>query len=100
LVAASGETFGLRPRVAVAFFAAALVALALAAFMAAHYSALEKMRLELTPEVLTQKSREIITRLGYPGHPADSAFGLNYDNDFQQFVEKKGGPKSGLQCHF
>lgn len=90
LVAASGETFGLRPRVAVAFFAAALVALALATFMAAHYSALEKMRLELTPEVLTQKSREIITRLGYPGHPADRAFGLNYDNDFQEFVEKKG----------
>src|SRR3984957_3877274 len=55
LVAASGETFGLRPRVAIAFFAAALVALALATFMAAHYSALEKMRLELTPEVLTQK---------------------------------------------
>ena len=56
--------------------------------MAAHYSALEKMRLELTPEVLTQKAREIITRLGYPEHPADSAFGLNYDNDFQEFVEK------------
>jgi serine/threonine-protein kinase len=50
------------------------------------------MRLEQTPEVLTQKSREIIARLGYEGRPADSAFSLRTDNDFQDYVEKNDKP--------
>ncbi len=50
------------------------------------------MGLEQTPEVLTQKSHEIIARLGYAGRPADSAFGLRYDADFQDYVEKNDKP--------
>ena len=93
LVAASGETFGLRPRIAVACFAAVLLALGVVTYLSAHCSALEKMRLEMTPEVLTQKAREIIARLGYAERPADSAFGLDYDGDFQDYVEKNDKPR-------
>src|ERR1700733_4876795 len=75
LVAASGEKTGLRPRVAVVCLAAVLLGLAVVAYLSIHYSALEKMGLELTPEVLTQKSHEIIARLGYGGGPGDSALG-------------------------
>jgi predicted Ser/Thr protein kinase len=92
LVAASGETSGLHPRIAVACLAAVLLALALAAYLSIHYSALERMRLELTPEVLTQKAREITTRLGYPERAADSAHDLDYDGDFQEYVEKNDKP--------
>jgi predicted Ser/Thr protein kinase len=88
LVAASGEKAGLRPRVAIACLGAVLIGLAVVAYLSVHYSALEKMGLELTPEVLTQKSHEIIARLGYAGRPADSAFSLRYNNDFQDYVEK------------
>ena len=93
LVAASGETSGLRPRVAVACMAAVLLALGLCTFLGIHYSALGKMRLDLTPEVLAQKAREINARLGYPERPADSAFGLDYDGDFQEYVEKNDKPR-------
>jgi serine/threonine-protein kinase len=93
MVAAAGETAGLRPRIAVACLAAVLLALGLVTVLSVHYSALEKMRLELTPEVLTQKSREIIARLGYPERPVDSAFGLDYDDDFQDYVEKNDKPR-------
>jgi predicted Ser/Thr protein kinase len=95
LVAASGEKAGLRPRVAVACFGFVLVALGVGTYLATRYSALERMRLELTPEVLTQKAREIVARLGYPGRPVDSAFGLDYDYDFLESVEKaeKAGTK-------
>src|SRR5271155_422014 len=55
MVAASGETAGLRPRAAAVCFVAVLLALGLVTYLAIHYSALEKMGLELTPEVLTQK---------------------------------------------
>ena len=92
LVAASGESAGLRPRSAVICLAAVLLGLAVVTYLSIHYSALEKMGLEQTPEVLTQKSHEIIARLGYGGRPADSAFGLDYDGDFQDYVEKNDKP--------
>jgi serine/threonine protein kinase len=92
LVAASGESAGLRPRSAVLCLVAVLLGLAMVTYFSIHYSALEKMGLEQTPEVLTQKSHEIIARLGYPGRPADSAFGLRDDDDFQDYVEKNDKP--------
>ena len=92
MVAASGETVGLRPRVAVLCFASVLIGLSLALYLAIHYSALGKMQLEQTPEVLTQKAHEIIARLGYAGRPIDSAYGLYNDGDFQEYVEKNDKP--------
>ena len=88
LVAASGETAGLRPRAAVICMAAALLGLAIVVYLSMHYSAFEKMGLELTPEVLTQKAHEVVARLGYEGRPTDSAYGLDLDGDFQDYVEK------------
>jgi serine/threonine-protein kinase len=92
LVAASGETAGLRPGIAVICLAAVLLGLAVVIYLSIRYSALEKMGLELTPEVLTQKSREIVARLGYGGRPADSAFSLRLDGDFKDYVEKNDKP--------
>jgi len=88
LVAASGETTGLRPRLAVVCFAAVLAGLAIGMYLSIRYSGLEKMHLEQPPEVLTQKAREITTRLGYADRPADSAFGFDYNTDFRDYVEK------------
>jgi serine/threonine protein kinase len=92
LVAASGESAGLRPRSAVICLAVVLLGLALVTYLSIHDSALDKMGLEQTPEVLTQKSHEIIASLGYEGRPADSAFGLHDDDDFQDYVEKNDKP--------
>jgi serine/threonine-protein kinase len=92
LVAASGETAGLRPRIAVICLAAVLIGLGVVTYLSIRYSALEKMGLEQTPEVLTQRSREIIARLGYEGRPADSAYSLRFDGDFQDYVEKNDKP--------
>ena len=92
MVAAAGESAGLRPRVAMVCLAAVLLGLAISVYLSIHYSALEKMGLELTPEVLTQKSHEMIARLEYGGRPADSAYSLSYDSDFQSYVEKNDKP--------
>jgi hypothetical protein len=93
MVAASGETAGLRPQVAVICFAAVLVALAIVAFLGVHYSGLDRMHLEQTPEVLAQKAREIEARLGYPDRPVDSAYAFDYDGDLQDYVEKNDKPR-------
>jgi serine/threonine protein kinase len=92
LVAASGESAGLRPRSAVTCLAAVLLGLALVIYFSIHSSALDKMGLEQTPEVLAQKSREIIAHLGYAGRPADSAYGLRDNSDFRDYVEKNDKP--------
>ena len=62
-------------------------------YLSIRYSAYEKMGLELTPEVLTQKSHEIISYLGYPARPTDTGHGLRIDNDFQDSVEKNDKPR-------
>jgi len=93
MVAASGETAGLGPRLAVACLTAVLAGLVLVSYLAVRYNGLAKMQLELTPEVLTQKSREIIARLGYAEHPEDSASDLYYQGDFQEYVEKNDKPR-------
>jgi serine/threonine-protein kinase len=93
LVAASGETAGLRPRIAVLCMAAVLVGLGLAVYLTIRYSALEKIKLEQPPEVLAQKGREIIGRLGYEGRPLDSAYGFYNNDDFVEYVEKNDKPR-------
>jgi hypothetical protein len=92
MVAASGETAGLRPRAAVACLASVLLALSLVAFLGIRYSGLGKMGIDLTPEILAQKAREMVTQLGYPDRPLDSASGLDYDQDLQDYVEKNDKP--------
>ena len=56
------------------------------------------MRLEQTPEVLTQKSREIIARLGYEGRPADSAFGLAMTTTSRTTWRKTTSRRTGMRC--
>jgi len=92
MVAAAGETVGLHPKVAIPCFAAFLIALGVIAFLGVHYTGLERMHLEQTPEVLAQKAREMTTRLGYPDRPLDTAYGIDFDGDFQDSVEKNDKP--------
>jgi len=93
MVAAAGETVGLRPRVAVICFGVLLAALGLIAFLGVHYSGLDRMHLEQSPEVLAQKAREITARLGYPDRPLDTAYGMDYDSDLEDAIEKNDKPR-------
>jgi predicted Ser/Thr protein kinase len=92
MVAAAGETTGLRPPVAIFLLILTLVGLAVGTALTIHYSGIEKMHLELTPEVLEQKAREIVARAGYPEKPADRAYGFDYDTNLQTAVEKEKSP--------
>jgi predicted Ser/Thr protein kinase len=93
MVAAAGETAGLGRRIAIGCLAAILIGLAGAAYLAIRHSALDQMGVELSPDVLTQKARETISRLGYEGKPADSFFDFDYDGDFTEYAEKNDKPR-------
>jgi predicted Ser/Thr protein kinase len=93
MVAAAGETSGLAPRFAIACLAAILIGLAVSVYFAIRDSGTERMGLELSPEVLQQKAREMIVRFGYEGRPADSFSDFDLDLDFTNYVEKHETPR-------
>ena len=89
LVAASGETIGFRPHLALACIAAVVIGLLLGAFFVTRYNAIEEIHPDQPPEVLSAKAREIVERLGYTEKPADTASGFDFDSDFMDSVEKE-----------
>jgi serine/threonine protein kinase len=93
MVAAAGETSGISPRIAIACLAAILIGLAGAVYLGIRQNGLDRMGAELSPEVLTQKAREMIVRLGYEGRPADSFYDFDYDTDFVNYLEKHDKPR-------
>jgi serine/threonine protein kinase len=93
MVAAAGEAAGISPRNALFCFVVAMFALALTSYLNIHVSALEQMHLELSPDVLNQKAREIIQKLGYADRPIDRSGHFDYDNDFQDYVSKNDKPR-------
>jgi serine/threonine-protein kinase len=88
MVAAAGETSGLRPAIAIACLATVVIGLTIGASLTIHYGALEKMHLDQTPEVLAHRAREVVAAAGYTQKPADSAFSFDYDTDYRDYVER------------
>src|SRR6266851_1346589 len=88
MVAAAGEKTGLAPRVALAFFTAAILGFVFFVVVGRKESGLERIHPENSPEVLAKKSREIISSLGYTAPPADKGDGFTYDDDFLSYLEK------------
>jgi hypothetical protein len=92
MVAAAGETAGLAPRTAILSLVAAILGLALVAFLSVKTGGTDKLGLEQSPEVLTQKAKEVVRQLGYLDKPVDSATDFSYDTDFLNYAEKNDKP--------
>jgi serine/threonine-protein kinase len=93
MVAAAGAASELAPRAALWSLIAVLLGVALVVFLGIRESGLERMSLDKSPEVLAQKSRELVTTLGYPAGDVDRASGLSYDSDLLKFAGKAGQPR-------
>ena len=93
MVAAAGETEGMKPRVAAICLALALAGLAAAVWSLVGTNAYEKMTLELPPEALSAKAREVISRLGYDPRSVDHAFDFVQDLDFLHYAGDHDKPE-------
>jgi serine/threonine-protein kinase len=93
LVAAAGETEGLPPKVAVPWLAAALVGIVALAVLAPSQAITTKLPLENSPEALTRDARTIVKGFGYTARPGDTAWGLEYDDGYRNYLAKH--PKEG-----
>src|SRR5205814_1250814 len=70
MVVAAGEGAGLAPKFAIPVFAVILAGFVAACVINVRTSALERIDPAYSPEVLTQKARDILQRIGYPTPPA------------------------------
>ena len=86
IVAAAGETTGLKLPVALATLAIALVGLVAFYLLGARTSAIERMDLPYPSDVLSQKARDMVQQLGYTATPADSADGFSYDDNYLDYL--------------
>lgn len=89
MVAAAPREGFLKPAVAVSLLASILIAV-LAVVLLSEKSALHRLvPLEKSPELLQERARTIVARLGYTDPPADSTYGLGSDSEYLRYAETK-----------
>jgi predicted Ser/Thr protein kinase len=92
MVAAAGEGVGLAPRFAVPLLAAVVLGVAAYYVLGVRASALERVQPQYSPEVLSQKARDVIQRLGFTDSPADSAYEYYWNNAYLNYVQSTDKP--------
>jgi hypothetical protein len=86
MVAASGETEGLRPAVAWVLLAGVIVSVTAAILLSAQTMLYRRVPLEKTPEELAGRARDILQSVGYSEPPVDMAMGFYEGNDFLRYI--------------
>jgi hypothetical protein len=95
LVAASGSTEGLSPKIAIPVLAGTAVALVAYCVLSAAIQPVNRLPLENSPDVLEAKAREIIRGLGYTEKPADS---FRWFGDDVPYFNWLGGKVKGREA--
>ncbi len=94
MVAASGETEGLRPSVAWVLLAGVIVSVAAAILLSAQSMLYRRVPLEKPPEALAESAREILRSVGYTEPPLDTAMGFYEGNDFLRYINEHDKSKT------
>ena len=94
MVAASGETEGLRPAVAWAVLAGVIVSVIAAILLGAQTMLYRRVPLEKPPEELAGRAREILQSVGYTEPPVDSAMGFYEGKEFLRYIAEHDRSKT------
>ena len=92
MVAAAGEGVGLAPRFAMPLLAAVVLGLVGFYVLSVRNSALELVHPRYSPELMKQKARDIVQRLGFTAQPGDEAYGFEWDRAFLNHVQNTDKP--------
>lgn len=88
MVAAAGQIEGMKPRIALMCLAACVIGIFAIILLISQYNIFSSMSLDMSPEVLTQKARDIVTALGYNSKAVDSVSDLDSDDDATRWLEQ------------
>ena len=94
MVAAAGGEEGMKPAAAWTCLLLILAGLALTAWLSPRAYRHGNVPLEKPPEVLVERSKEIIRRLGYSEKPLGSAWGFSGNGEYRRWVEEHDKSKS------
>ncbi len=94
MVAASGTVEGLRPVVAWACLAAVAIGVLVTVLLSPKATLFRRVPLEKPSDVLVERAREILKKVGYSETPADSAFGFRQDSEFLRYISKHDKSKT------
>ena len=94
MVAASGETEGLRPVVAWAVLAGVIVSVTAAILLGAQIKLFRRVPLEKPPEALAERAREILQSVGYSEPPVDTAMGFYEGREFLRYIAEHDKSKT------
>ena len=89
LVAAAGESEGLRPRVAAACLATIVVAVLAVPLLHGFLHVYSRVPVEKAPAALEDRARELLQRLGHTAVAVDSDSGLGFDREYFADVRTK-----------
>jgi serine/threonine-protein kinase len=82
MVAAAGESDGLRPRVAAAYLVGFFVLLVAVVVLVGQYGFTRLVPLEYPPDVLANKAQEMLAQFGYGAKPFDVAHGMYWNKEY------------------
>jgi len=94
MVAASGETEGLRPAVAWAVLAGVIVSVIAAILLSAQTMLYRRVPLEKPPEALAERARDILQSVGYSEPPVDTAMGFYEGREFLHYIAEHDKSKT------
>ena len=94
MVAASGETEGLRPIVAWVLLAGVLVLVIAAILWSGQTKLYRRVPLEIPPDALAQRARDILQSVGYSEPPVDTAMGFYEGKDFLRYIKEHDKSKT------
>jgi serine/threonine-protein kinase len=92
MVAAAGEGAGFSRHAAWSMLVAVVAGLVVVLGLALRSSPFERLRPEYSRDVLTQKARDAIARLGYDARPRDAAVGFEWNDLLLQSIARSNGP--------
>ena len=94
MVAASGETEGLRPAVAWGLLTGVIVFVTATILLSAQTMLYRRVPLEKPPEELAGRAREILQSVGYSEPPVDTAMGFYEGNEFLRYIAEHDKSKT------
>jgi hypothetical protein len=86
LLAAAGDSVGLRPSVAVPLLLLVLVGSVIGCMLQMQNNLTAYVNVEIPPDALALKAQETIRRLGYSQKPVDRARGFYADSEFLDYI--------------
>src|SRR6185436_7364178 len=87
MVAAAPTEGVLKPVIAIALFVALVSVLALAGWLTKYTAIYRMTSLDLPPEALRVRARDVIRKMGYAVQPLDTADGIVLKHDYLRYIE-------------